>query len=125
MTHPFLYKPDPGPSLDELLEGFWDGKEQRFTEPTNKVVWVLEHIYLEEKGDDAFFYQVFESKEAALWSYWYEQVEEVYNWEPQDWGDLTPTAWMAESLTALQNLRDDELHQNFDIVYRLRELEVL
>lgn len=125
MTLHLFDKPEPGPSLDELLEGFWGGKDQTpwQHEAESPTVWALEIVYLAEKGDDAFFYKVFHCKEAALWDHWFEHLDEVYDYKDEQ-PDFDATQWLADTLTELQNLRDDGQHHDFDVVYNLKEVSV-
>lgn len=122
-------KPEPGPTVCQLLEGFWDATERRpeFDRDTGKVVWVLERVYLGELGDDAFCYEIFESKEAALWSRWREMLDEALDLEADEKGQcgFDATGYLADCFDELQNLRDDEFHQDCDILYRLSEKEVM
>jgi hypothetical protein len=124
MTLHLFDKPDRGPSIDELLEGFWGGKDPSLNRPEIglQFVWIGEAVFLAENGDDAFHIEVFCSKEAALWAYWNDQLDIAY--ECQDDSDFNATEHLAGVLSAIQQLRDDGEFHDGDTVIRIREEKI-
>jgi hypothetical protein len=115
-------KPVSGPTLNELLAS-WGG-ERPPTDPNDdrepESVWVLTTVW--DKDDRMV--EVFRTKAAALWSRWFEALEDAELADYWEGAELTPTQWLAETLSDLQRLRDDGVLGDYDIVTTLEEVKV-
>lgn len=117
-----LFDPaEPGPTLSELLEGFWDGKPREpLIRPVPVEVWLLTSIDCSERGPDSFMgTSVYRTKEEALWSVWFDDLDTAMEPGYFDGDFITPAQWFAETLKGIQNLRDDGDHFDDGILVSL------
>jgi hypothetical protein len=132
-------KPDQGPSINEVLEkaerdNLLPPKPRLIDTATGVIdhskVWAMETVYHSESGDDAKHFQLYASKEAAIHSWFSDNMEMAL--EPGYFEDtrdgqlvLTPSQWLAETLEQYRQLREDGFLDEGDQFTRLTEMEVL
>lgn len=117
-------EPEPGPTLDEILEGFWGGKDPSVVATPRLLpyqpVWTLLVIDHTERGPDSATVDCFASRERALWALWFDAIDSA-----SDYGEDDSVAdWFVAILDKLQNLRDYHYFFDGDFSYILAERRV-
>jgi hypothetical protein len=114
----------PGPTIHELLEGFWGGKPNLFYPPApeKKQVWLFVTTYSDEAHGPSV--TVYSTKEHALLAWWCDQLDTVLEDDDYFSPHYTPSEWLTDSLTELQQLRDDGFIDDGDIFTKLYEADI-